>query len=55
VSNVRTEFMDDEMAVRKARSRRLIVVRPPAIYIAAREYGWIEVGRLAAPAMLRAS
>lgn len=50
-SNVRTVFMDDEMAVRKARSRGLIVVRTRAIYIAAKEYDWLEVGRVAAPAM----
>ena len=40
--NVRTVFMDDELAVREARSRGLIVVRTPAIYMAAKEQGWIK-------------
>jgi predicted nucleic acid-binding protein len=43
-SKVRTVFMDDELAARKARSRGLIVFRTPAIYIAAKEQGWIETG-----------
>jgi predicted nucleic acid-binding protein len=40
--NRHTVFIDDEVAVRKARSRGLIVFRTPAIYLAAKEQGWIE-------------
>jgi predicted nucleic acid-binding protein len=38
----RVVFMDDERAVREARSQGLIAVRTPAIYMAAKEQGWIE-------------
>jgi predicted nucleic acid-binding protein len=38
----RVIFMDDERAVREGRSRGFIVVRTPAIYIAAKQQGWIE-------------
>jgi predicted nucleic acid-binding protein len=40
--NERTVFMDDELAVREARSRGFVVLRTPAIYTAAKEQGWIE-------------
>jgi len=38
----RVVFMDDERAVREARARGLVVVRTPAIYMAAKQQGWIE-------------
>ena len=40
--NQRAVYMDDEFAVREARSRGLVVFRTPAIYIAAKEQRWIE-------------
>lgn len=40
--NQRAIFMDDELAVQKARSRGLVAFRTPAIYMAAKEHGWIE-------------
>ena len=38
----RVVFMDDERAVLEARSRELVVVRTPAIYMAAKQQGWME-------------
>lgn len=35
-------FMDDERAVQEARSQGLVVLRTPALYIAAKQHGWIE-------------
>jgi uncharacterized protein len=38
----RVVFMDDELAVGEARTRGFIVFRTPAIYMAAKEQGWIQ-------------
>jgi predicted nucleic acid-binding protein len=38
----RIVLMDDELAVREARSRAFLVLRTPAIYAAAKQHGWIE-------------
>jgi uncharacterized protein len=40
--NERLIFIDDELAVREARSRGFVVFRTPAVYMAAKEQGWIE-------------